>query len=220
MRQAFQPSRSGRGPLIPVLGALALTALMFLILPLTQMLSTHYKHRDTFMRVDVALPPPPPPPPEPPPPPDDERQEEAPEMEREQQPLTLAQLEFAMNPGFGSAAATLGSKIEFKKPEVDAAKEILVYEVGQTDSNVSLTFYPQPQYPASLRRERIIGKAKLTFVVLEDGTVGTIERVDNPTHPDFIQVFMGWVKQWRFQPAMKDGKAVRQRVRQEVTLNP
>jgi protein TonB len=66
-----------------------------------------------------------------------------------------------------------------------------------------------PEYPPAAQAARWEGTVILAAQVFADGTVGEIEVVDS-THPSlgFEESAMKAMKQWRFEPARSDGKAV------------
>jgi TonB family protein len=67
----------------------------------------------------------------------------------------------------------------------------------------------EPHYPASHRISRQEGRVVLLAVIREDGTIGDLSILrSNMMHSDFEKSAYGAVSQWRYQPAMKDGKPV------------
>jgi len=220
MRQVYTPVRASRNPVIPVLGALALTGLVFLILPLTQMLSNAHKDRKTFTRVELSLPPPPPPPDLVKPPEERQAPPETPQLEQPAQRLSLDQLALALNPTMGGVGPKVNTDLSFAMEKVDAIQELKIFEISEVDRQARVTFFPKPEYPVSLQHVRDSVKAVLTFVVNADGTVSTVEAVSDVSHPEFTPVLRDWVKQWRFEAASKSGQPVPQRVRQRVQLKP
>lgn len=77
----------------------------------------------------------------------------------------------------------------------------------------------QPQYPTELSAERIPGKATVAFVIAADGSIQEVKVVDS-THPAFAAAAIAAVKQWRCQPASKDGRPVAARMQVPIHFNP
>ncbi len=86
-----------------------------------------------------------------------------------------------------------------------------VYRQGQ-DKDVTpprLSFEVRPQYPREAMRARIEGLVVLSCVVTPEGSVGPV-RVVRPLDADLglDRAAIDALKQWRFEPARKDGQAV------------
>jgi TonB family protein len=68
-----------------------------------------------------------------------------------------------------------------------------------------------PVYPAALTESGKDGVAKLAFTVNEKGLVENPSVVE-ATEPEFGEAAMEAIKEWRFKPAMVDGKPVSKKV--------
>jgi TonB family protein len=79
---------------------------------------------------------------------------------------------------------------------------------------------PPPKYPAAAAEHNLSGRVVLLVDVAPDGSVANavVER-SNPEGV-FDAVALEAVKNWRFNPAMKDGKAVAGRVRVPIDFKP
>ncbi len=66
---------------------------------------------------------------------------------------------------------------------------------------------PMPQIPDDLRQEALSTAATARFHVATDGTV-TVELVKPTPNPRLNRLLLDTLKNWRFFPAMKDGKPV------------
>jgi len=66
---------------------------------------------------------------------------------------------------------------------------------------------PKPKYPKTERKARHEGTVALMLVVSTDGAPRDIA-ISQPLTPDFDHAAIDALKQWRFSPAMKDGKPV------------
>ena len=65
----------------------------------------------------------------------------------------------------------------------------------------------KPAFPPEVMRARVTGTVDVECVVLPDGTVGDV-RVAAPLHPKLDAEALKAVRQWRFEPGLKDGKPV------------
>lgn len=74
-----------------------------------------------------------------------------------------------------------------------------------------------PAYPIEARRKKQEGWVKMEFTVQEDGTVADIKVREASPSGIFDQAAVAAIGQWKFRPAMQNGKAVRKRAVQ--TLN-
>ena len=76
----------------------------------------------------------------------------------------------------------------------------------------------KPDYPDSVKKDRVQGSVMLEAVVKKDGTVGEVT-VKKPLHPDLDAEAIKAMKQWQFRPGTKEGKAVDVAVEVEMTFN-
>ncbi len=217
MRRVYQPPPSGRHRFLVILCALGLTALVFLTLPLTRIFtSVEETVEDRPARVDLT-PPPPPPPEEDPPPETDEAteipEEAPPAPEREVEPIPFEQLELALDPDPG-AALTGDFSFEFNL-FADTGGAFETFEVSELDQTPRTISRTPPLYPYAMRRDRIEGTVTLVFVIDENGRV--IEpRVESSTRREFERPALDAVRQWRFEPGIRDGEPVRTLVRTPI----
>lgn len=197
--------------------ALAVSTALFLAIPLSQWLDTERPARDRTLRADFALPPPPPPPPEPPPPPPPEPELEEPPPPREAPPLTLEQLDLALQVGIGgNLAGDFGFGGFDLAPSLD---QLDIFEIEQLDVAPRPLRQVAPIYPLEFARNRVPGLVRLVFLVDAHGAVESIA-VESATHPEFAEAARDAVRQWRFRPGEKDGRPVRTRVRLPIPFNP
>lgn len=75
-----------------------------------------------------------------------------------------------------------------------------------------------PKYPADAAANRITGKVMLLIDVAADGSVADARVEESEPDGVFDQVTLDAVKQWKFEPAMKDGKPAAGRVRVPVSF--
>lgn len=64
-----------------------------------------------------------------------------------------------------------------------------------------------PVHPASIANFRVRGEVRVTFDVEADGTVSNV-RAGYATHPDFVAPAIAAVLDWRYRPALRDGRPV------------
>jgi TonB family protein len=89
-------------------------------------------------------------------------------------------------------------------PKLDSSE---VYKVGGDVVAPRVMKEVKPLYPADVMRARVSGEVALDCVVLPDGTVGDA-RVVRSVHPELDTEALKAIRQWRFAPGTKDGKAV------------
>ncbi len=172
------------------------------MLPLTQLISG-FEFKKRVSLIDQALPPPPPPPEETPPPPQEEQEEEEPELEEKPPPLSLAQLEVAMDAGDGGAGNNLGGGFTFNFN----AMEDMVFDLADLDQIPNPVHQVAPVHPYRLKREGISGEVTVRFVVDNKGNVRSA-RVVKSTNREFDEAALTAIRLWKFTPGEKDGKTV------------
>ncbi len=221
-RERLLPRLLGRvlhGVLV-VAGGAACALVLFLLLPLVQVISeTPPPDLDLRVMSTADVPPPPPPPedePEEEPEPQDEK---PPQLEEAAQPLDLSQLELALNPGVSEGA--MGGDFAIKLSALGAGGGggdgvDALFSLADLDQKPRVVHQPGPVLDAAARR-KAPGTVHILFVVDEQG------RVENPvvqksTDPVFERPALSAVRQWRFEPGKRNGKPVRFRMRVPVTF--
>jgi TonB family protein len=91
-----------------------------------------------------------------------------------------------------------------------------IHIVGGEVSSPRLIEKTEPHYPLSARKQKKSGVVVLEAIVEQDGRVGSVW-IARPTDPDLDAAASEAVHQWRYEPALKDGKPVR--VFLTVTVN-
>jgi len=208
-KKVYRPPNPSRGLFISFGGALILSALIFLALPLTQLLSTLNKPTTHEVRPEPSIPPPPAPPPEPPPEEEPEEEEEKPELQEEMKPLDLSQLEVALNPGVGDAL-NIGGTIGQFGITPDTIGMMDIFELKDLDNNPRRLVAIAPVYPFQFKREGIEGWVKLIVIIDERGKV-IRATVRESSHREFEKPSIEAVLQWKFEPGTKNGKPVKVR---------
>jgi protein TonB len=77
-----------------------------------------------------------------------------------------------------------------------------------------------PEFPESARRKGITGWVEVVFTVTPKGTVADAEVRSSSPEEVFDDAAVKAVKQWRFEPATKDGQAVSTRTMIRLKFDP
>lgn len=199
-------------------GALLLTLLVFLVLPVMETIGQPDAPDTLLQSIDTADVPPPPAAPEPEREEPPKQDEPPPELNEPAQPLDLSQLEVALNPGIGGeylggdfAAATLTTRTAD-----GAGGSEGLFSLADLDQKPRALHQPSPTLTPDLRR-----KAPATVHILF--LVGTDGRVENPivqksTDAAFEPPALAAIKQWKFEPGKRNGQPVRFRMRVPITF--
>jgi len=210
----------GKGTLAggTVLG-IAVSALLFLAIPLTQIFTEYKKAPEEIESLEMAPPPPPPPPDEPPPPPEPEQEEPPPELDTPPPPISLEQLDMALNPGTGGSLAG-----DFALPSFDVNQGDLggldIFDIADLEDKPQPKRQGSPRYPSTARRSGLEGYAIAEFIIDENGNVASVE-ITKSSDPVFEQPTIEAIRGWKFSPGQKDGRPVktRSRVKMPYQLN-
>jgi periplasmic protein TonB len=195
-----------------VVSAILISLALFLILPITQWTGAPSKPIKTL---SLSSAPPPAPAQEPPPP------EELPEVAQEPEatepppPLTLSQLQLAMNPGLGAMSAT---DFSFNWDSGVALEDQLkAFEVADLDQPPKAIYQPQPDYPYSMQRAGIEGVVQLVMKIGTDGR--PLELTANcPEHPQLEKLTLDVARRWRFEPGTVNGRQIQYWIRMPVVF--
>jgi periplasmic protein TonB len=204
----LQRRRARRLPLWA--GTLLCTAGIFLLLPFTQMIAALGKKPTDLFAVEVAVQPPPPPPPDFGPPEPPPQEPPPPDVQPPPQPLSLSQMDVALNLGVGDAMAGAFSFDGFGVSADDTAGDLQIFDVKDLDRAPRPTRTPVLAYPPDLRRARVKGHVTLLLVIHENGSV-TVEKVVNSSLREFEASAIRFAEGTVFEPPTKDGRAVRAR---------
>ncbi|GJM23133.1 MAG: hypothetical protein DHS20C15_30480 [Planctomycetota bacterium] len=200
-----------------VVGAAAFTLAFFLVLPLLQALTAPPKHDTMVQGIDtVAEPPPPPPPVEEEPEEEPEPEEPPPELTEDTQPLDLAQLELALNPGFGDGWGSADFEVKLGDAAEGGGGLNELFDLADLDQKPRIVYQPSPSVSDKLRKQAP-ATVYILFVVDERGKVDS-PKVQKSTNPAFERAALNAVKQWKFEPGKRKGEAVSFRMRVPVTF--
>ena len=176
---------------------------------LTQILSNPLDALKDDEGSSVQVQPPPPPPPEVPDPPEEEEQEEDIEMEKENQQLSLDQINMALNAGDGGMSSNGVSVQVF---DIADNFDDMIFEISDLDQAPVPLVRIAPVYPPELKRNRVQGTVNVVFIVDE---LGNVKRpsIEKSSNREFNENALKAVRQWKFEPGEKDSKKVKTRVR-------
>lgn len=203
------PSSKGSRLIGPVLG-IAACALLFLAIPLTQLLTDYEKTNTIIEAQEVAPPPPPPPPFEEPPPPPEVEEEPPPEFDRPPPPVTLEQLDLAMEIGTGGSLAG-----DFALPTINLTQNLGsldIFDISDLEKKPQIRKQVPPQYPIEAKLQKISGYARAEFIIDTKGNVIDV-RIIESSNKVFDRPTIKAISGWKFTPGEKDGKVVKTRTR-------
>jgi len=109
-----------------------------------------------------------------------------------------------------SLTATSCTKINVVKAFPVERKQVLTGEyehVAASDISPKLVFRKLPKYPEKFINSGIDGKVKVFFVVDAEGAPVQVQYIE-ATDLAFAEEAIAAVKEWRFEPALKNGVAV------------
>ena len=207
MRKVYHIEKSSLGLMVAVIFSVGVTAALFGILPFAHQIAR--PERSLELRKTTAIEQTPEvEETEAPPPVEEEKPPEAPPepqlAEAPQQIPLSADLEIAV--GSGGALAGFGNIQALTAGE---AVQQEIFDAGDLEKRAEPISQVAPVYPAELKKAKIEGRVKILFVVAEDGRVEDA-RVDSSSRPEFEKPALEAVRKWRFRPAEKDGKPVRE----------
>jgi TonB family protein len=85
-----------------------------------------------------------------------------------------------------------------------------------TASALTRVRYSAPEYPEAASQKGTEGFVDIIFTVHSDGTVGDVTVAGAEPAGVFEQAAMSSVRKWRYQPVVRDGRAVDQRARVRI----
>lgn len=205
MRRVYTPPRISTNWGAVGLWAVLLTLAVFMVLPLTQMVSSFRQEQLMVRPADVSMEVPPDFDDPPPPPPEEEKSEEPPppSLNDAPQPLNLnIDLDFAA--GSGGVLDSLKSFADAG----DGSDLLDAFSLSDLEKRPEVMASVAPVYPADMRKARIEGTVTILFILDQEGRAEEA-RVERSSRPEFEKPALDAVRKWKFKPGMKDGQAVR-----------
>jgi periplasmic protein TonB len=209
MKKVFSSNYQGGSLPISLPFGIIITAVLFVSLTLTQILSNPLDALKDDEGSSVQIQPPPPPPPEVPEPPEEDKKEEEIEMKKENQQLSLDQINMALNAGDGGMSSNGVSVQVF---DIADNFDDMIFEISDLDQAPVPLVRIAPVYPPELKRNRVQGTVNVVFIVDE---LGNVKRpsIEKSSNREFNENALKAVRQWKFEPGEKDNKKVKTRVR-------
>lgn len=204
-----------RHRLMVACGAVTLTLILFLVLPLLQAITNSPQTDLMVLSVDTVDVPPPPPPPEEEP--EEEKEEPEPlKLAEEAPPLDLSQLELALNPEFSDGWTTGDFTVNLKDKGGQVDDVEALFSMSDLDQKPRVIYQPGPLLNDKLR-QKAPGTVYVIFLVDKSG--GVVEpMVQNTTDPIFERPALDAVKKWKFEPGKRNGQPVRFRMRVPISF--
>jgi len=202
--------------LVSTLGAVVLTLLFFLVLPLIQTLAEKQRNDVVLASVDAGAIEAPDPVEEPEPEDEPEPEEEPPELVEEFEPLDLSQLEAAMSASLGEGGLAFEFDLDSIAGSAGGAADMIAASGGGPEKRPSVVYRP-PLRVDDRARKRVPGAVRLRFIV---NTRGRVENpiVESSTDPVFERSALNAIKQWRYEPGRRGGQPSPFHVKQTITF--
>ena len=208
------PSISNDSPM-PLLSALGIVAILFGLIPLTQIISISAAPPLHVLDTDVMRPPPPELP-EPPPPVEDEPEDlEIDDLEQEVNLPDLTDLDVLLHTDMQTKFRGIA-----KIPEIVVDEEYFdtLWNLEDLEEPPRPITRVAPLYPDRERRNSVKGRVVVVFVVNRQGRV-VDPRIEQSSNSSFDGPALNAIKRWRFTPGIKDGRKVRTRMRQPFSFS-
>lgn len=116
--------------------------------------------------------------------------------------------------GRGSEATNRQTKTNAEQSYAQQASQIVLPGHDAAPQVISSRF---PDYPQSWRNRGIQGLVVVHFTIGSDGTVSNPSVVGSP-QPELAALVLHTILQWKFKPALKDGKPVAVQAQQEFAF--
>ncbi len=225
------PARSRGADVWLTLAALVFTLLLFLVLPLSELLSPPPQEILEFRAVDATTwkPPPPPPavrlpqPPRPRPKAVVLRPKPAPPELRVQPEVARPRLRLPTNLDLDLTLPVGDFDLDFQvrpaappAPAAGTAPTGTAFRRDEVDRPPRPVVQPPPVYPYQARLRRIEGFVDVRFTVRRDGSVTNIHTVAAQPGETFVRAATAAVARWRFEPGRKGGKPVPTRMQVRI----
>ena len=94
-----------------------------------------------------------------------------------------------------------------------------VFELTEVDRIPQAIYQVQPGYPYEMSRQGLGGEVRIRFVCDEEGRVRN-PRVVSSTRREFERPAVEALRQWRFEPGIKNGVKVKVNMEQPMKFTP
>lgn len=202
----YSPPSMTAGLFKTVASSMAVTLMLFLLLPLTRYIA-QFAEDYQYNSISVVNPPPPPLP---------EVQEleeeqveeaETPEMEAvEPEPISLSELQASLHVGAGTSFAGGADLSQFFFQVEDIGE--IIFEIKDLDKKPKLLSANPPQYPPELKRDRVEGEVVLLVMINEEGKVSVLD-VERSTHRMFEMSAIRAARSAIYTPPTRNGEKVK-----------
>lgn len=199
-----------------VVGAVVMTCAFFLVLPMIQAITKAAQPDTLLQSLDAGIVDPPPPVVEEEEEPEPEPEDTPPELSEEPPLLDLAQLDVALGPSIGEGF--LGGDFALKLTGAVAGGGSVdeLFDLQDFDQKPRVVHQPSPSMTPDMVK-RAPATVYVEFIVDERGRVQK-PKVKDTGDPMFDRAAVAAVKQWRFDPAKRSGKAVEYPMRVPITF--
>lgn len=193
-----------------VVGATVLTTAIFLVLPVIQAISGGNRDLVQVKEASYAVVEPPPQPPEDEPEEEEEEVEEEPPPPQNQQLLSLDQLEIALSDSLGFGGFGEGFDLDLGSLTQGAGGLEALFGGAGMDTGARAIYQAQPK-ASSATATQAPGRCTVRCIVDAKGKVTDV-RVESSSHKVFERPSLEAARQWRFEPAKREGEPVEDRI--------
>ena len=105
--------------------------------------------------------------------------------------------------------------------DIPLPEDTAYYPAREVDDHPSLVSGGKPVYPEKPGRENLKGEVTVLMMLNEHGIADEVSVVEaKPEGAGFEEAVIAWLRDARFKPAMRKGRAVKARVVYHVTFEP
>ena len=211
----YKPASVRHRRLLAWMGGPIFTAAIFLVLPLSQQISSAKQAEPAAAHAVFVAPPVIP---------EIKKQEEIqdepepddPPPELEEDPFDL-DITFDLNIPMGTEPGGFPLDRGFRANLVQKMIKDEVLGADQLDERPRQLYQPQPRYPSAMRKQRLEGRVVLLLTLDEKGRV-VHAKVSRSSQSGFNDAALAAARNWKFKPGMKGGKPVRSKILQPITF--
>jgi TonB family protein len=132
-------------------------------------------------------------------------------------PMSLGDLESVLGGAGGGGMAIGGGQLGGARGFGGGGVEEQAFSLSDVDEKPKVMGQVKPNYPSDLKKQKLDGKAVVFFIVDKEGHV-LQPRIVEATHPSFGQAALDAIRQWRFEPAKRDGRAAAARLQIPISF--